>query len=94
MQMLDSRGSGGGDWGNSQGQDYGNRGQGGYNNANRGGGYGNQGGDDYGYNDYGNSGGGNQRNSMPNKPVPPQNDNGGFGGPALDQDTFDDDIPF
>ena len=94
MQMLDSRGSGGGDWGSSQGQDYGNRGQGGYNNANRGGGYGNQGGDDYGYNDYGNSGGGNQRNSMPNKPVPPQNDNGGFGGPALDQDTFDDDIPF
>ena len=93
MQMLDSRGSGGGDWGSSQGQDYGNRGQGGYNNANRGG-YGNQGGDDYGYNDYGNSGGGNQRNSMPNKPVPPQNDNGGFGGPALDQDTFDDDIPF
>ena len=77
MQMLDSRGSGGGDWGSSQGQDYGN-----------------QGGDDYGYNDYGNSGGGNQRNSMPNKPVPPQNDNGGFGGPALDQDTFDDDIPF
>lgn len=93
MQMLDSRGSGGGDWGNSQGQDYGNRGQGGYNNANRGG-YGNQGGDDYGYNDYGNSGGSNQRNSMPNKPVPPQNDNSGFGGPALDQDTFDDDIPF
>ena len=33
MQMLDSRGSGGGDWGSSQGQDYGNRGQGGYNNA-------------------------------------------------------------
>ena len=29
MQMLDSRSSGGGDWGSSQGQDYGNRGQGG-----------------------------------------------------------------
>ena len=82
MQMLDSRNSGG-DWGgNHQGQDYGNSSQGSYN-PNRGGD------EDY----YGNSGG-NARHPMPNKPVPPQNDNGGFGGPALDQDTFDDDIPF
>jgi len=28
------------------------------------------------------------------KPVPPQNNNGGFGGPTIDQDNFDDDIPF
>ncbi|WP_298644231.1 single-stranded DNA-binding protein [uncultured Cardiobacterium sp.] len=90
MQMLDSRNSGG-DWG-GQGQDYGNRGsgQGGYNHANRGSGNPDDGHD--GYPDY--DGGSSPRNPMPNRPVPPQNDGGGIGGPAIDQDTFDDDIPF
>ena len=95
IQMLDSRGGGEGSFGgNGSGNYSGNR--------SNSGGYGQQGG---GYDqDYGGSydqdysapsGGGNRpQPSTPNKPVPPQNNTGGLGGPTLDQDNFDDDIPF
>ena len=44
---------------------------------------------------FGGNGGGNRpQPPTPNKPVPPQNNTGGLGGPTLDQDNFDDDIPF
>ena len=64
-------------------------------------GYGQQGGgydQDYGGSydqDYSAPSGGNRpQPPTPNKPVPPQNNTGGLGGPTLDQDNFDDDIPF
>ena len=95
IQMLDSRGGGEGSFGgNGSGNYPGNR--------SNSGGYGQQGGgydQDYGGSydqDYGApSGGGNRpQPPTPNKPVPPQNNTGGLGGPTLDQDNFDDDIPF
>ena len=95
IQMLDSRGGGEGSFGgNGSGNYPGNR--------SNSGGYGQQGGgydQDYGGSydqDYGApSGGGNRpQPPTPNKPVPPQNNTGGVGGPTLDQDNFDDDIPF
>ncbi|WP_314910838.1 single-stranded DNA-binding protein [Cardiobacterium hominis] len=94
IQMLDSRSGGETNFGGGGGN---------YNNNRNNGGYGQQGGfdDNYGdgYPDYGAppSGGNNrsqQQPPMPNKPVPPQNNTGGLGGPTLDQDNFDDDIPF
>ena len=94
IQMLDSRGGGEGSFGgNGSGNYPGNR--------SNSGGYGQQGGgydQDYGGSydqDYGAPSGGNRpQPPTPNKPVPPQNNTGGLGGPALDQDNFDDDIPF
>ena len=93
IQMLDSRGGGEGSFGgNGSGNYPGNR--------SNSGGYGQQGGgydQDYGGSydqDYGALSGGNRSQPpTPNKPVPPQNNTGGVGGPTLDQD-FDDDIPF
>ena len=92
IQMLDSRGGGEGSFGGNGGGNYPN---------NRSGGYGQQGGgydQDYGGSydqDYGAPSGGNRpQPPTPNKPVPPQNNTGGLGGPTLDQDNFDDDIPF
>ena len=94
IQMLDSRGGGEGSFGgNGSGNYPGNR--------NNGGGYGQQGrrlrprlrrqhDQDYGAP----SGGNRPQPPTPNKPVPPQNNTGGLGGPTLDQDNFDDDIPF
>ncbi len=94
IQMLDSRGGGEGSFGGNGGGNY-------PNNRNNGGGYGQQGGgydQDYGGSydqDYGAPSGGNRpQPPTPNKPVPPQNNTGGLGGPTLDQDNFDDDIPF
>ena len=87
MQMLDSRNSGG-DWeGNHDPGHGGSQGQGGYLRNQK---------PAYNYPDdeYPGNGGGNARNSMPDKPVPPSDDGGTIGGPPLDQDTFDDDIPF
>jgi len=77
---------------------FGGGGNGGYNNRNnyggQQGGYDQGGYDDYNQ-DYGAPGGNRpQQPATPNKPVPPQNNNGGFGGPTIDQDNFDDDIPF
>ena len=94
IQMLDSRGGGEGSFsGNGSGNYLGNR--------SNSGGYGQQGGgydQDYGGSydqDYGAPSGGNRpQPPTPNKPVPPQNNTGGLGGPTLDQDNFDDDIPF
>ena len=95
IQMLDSRGGGEGSFGgNGSGNYPGNR--------SNSGGYGQQGGgydQDYGGSydqDYGAPSGGANRPQppTPNKPVPPQNNTGGLGGPTLDQDNFDDDIPF
>ena len=94
IQMLDSRGGGEGSFGgNGSGNYPGNR--------SNSGGYGQQGGgydQDYGGSydqDYGAPSGGNRpQPPTPNKPVPPQNNTGGLGGPTLDQDNFDDDIPF
>lgn len=94
IQMLDSRGGGEGSFGGKgSGNDPGNR--------SNSGGYGQQGGgydQDYGGSydqDYGAPSGGNRpQPPTPNKPVPPQNNTGGLGGPTLDQDNFDDDIPF
>ena len=94
IQMLDSRGGGEGSFGgNGSGNYPGNR--------SNSGGYGQQGGgydQDYGGSydqDYGAPSGGNRSQPpTPNKPVPPQNNTGGLGGPTLDQDNFDDDIPF
>ena len=94
IQMLDSRSGGEGSFGGNGGGNY-------PNNRNNGGGYGQQGGgydQDYGGSydqDYGAPSGGNRpQPPTPNKPVPPQNNTGGLGGPTLDQDNFDDDIPF
>ena len=94
IQMLDSRSGGEGSFGGNGGGNYpGNR--------SNSGGYGQQGGgydQDYGGSydqDYGAPSGGNRpQPPTPNKPVPPQNNTGGLGGPTLDQDNFDDDIPF
>ena len=94
IQMLDSRSGGEGSFGgNGSGNYPGNR--------SNSGGYGQQGGgydQDYGGSydqDYGAPSGGNRpQPPTPNKPVPPQNNTGGLGGPTLDQDNFDDDIPF
>ena len=94
IQMLDNRGGGEGSFGgNGSGNYPGNR--------SNSGGYGQQGGgydQDYGGSydqDYGAPSGGNRpQPPTPNKPVPPQNNTGGLGGPTLDQDNFDDDIPF
>ena len=94
IQMLDSRSGGEGSFGgNGSGNYPGNR--------SNSGGYGQQGGgydQDYGGSydqDYGAPSGGNRSQPpTPNKPVPPQNNTGGLGGPTLDQDNFDDDIPF
>ena len=92
IQMLDSRSGGEGSFGGNGGGNY---------PGNRSGGYGQQGGgydQDYGGSydqDYGAPSGGNRpQPPTPNKPVPPQNNTGGLGGPTLDQDNFDDDIPF
>ena len=94
IQMLDSRGGGEGSFGGNGGGNY-------PNNRSNSGGYGQQGGgydQDYGGSydqDYGAPSGGNRpQPPTPNKPVPPQNNTGGLGGPTLDQDNFDDDIPF
>ena len=94
IQMLDSRGGGEGSFGGNGSGNY-------PNNRNNSGGYGQQGGgydQDYGGSydqDYGAPSGGNRpQPPTPNKPVPPQNNTGGLGGPTLDQDNFDDDIPF
>ena len=89
IQFLDSRSGGEGSFGgggyNNNRNNYGGQ-QGGYD---QGGGY-----DDYNQ-DYGAPGDNRpQQPATPNKPVPPQNNNGGFGGPTIDQDNFDDDIPF
>ena len=94
IQMLDSRSGGETNFGgNGSGNYPGNR--------SNSGGYGQQGGgydQDYGGSydqDYGAPSGGNRpQPPTPNKPVPPQNNTGGLGGPTLDQDNFDDDIPF
>ena len=94
IQFLDSRSGGEGSFGgNGSGNYPGNR--------SNSGGYGQQGGgydQDYGGSydqDYGAPSGGNRpQPPTPNKPVPPQNNTGGLGGPTLDQDNFDDDIPF
>ena len=91
IQFLDSRSGGESNFGGGGNGGYNNRNnycgqQGGYD---QGGGY-----DDYNQ-DYGAPGGNRpQQPATPNKPVPPQNNNGGFGGPTIDQDNFDDDIPF
>jgi len=94
IQMLDSRGGGEGSFGGNGGGNYSGT-------RSNSGGYGQQGGgydQDYGGSydqDYGAPSGGNRpQPPTPNKPVPPQNNTGGLGGPTLDQDNFDDDIPF
>ena len=90
IQFLDSRSGGEGSFGgggyNNNRNNYGGQQGGGYDQD-----YGGSYDQDYGAP----SGGGNRpQPPTPNKPVPPQNNTGGLGGPTLDQDNFDDDIPF